>query len=307
MSGKQSPKRVAASVPKQFAPTQDPMFYPGSIADMPMQAVAPGGGNSILNAWIARDYQGPYETRYPTASDERLQVPDGQLTFDAEGKENPGGAFHSREAHAPGGGSGVTIGRGYDVGSRRESGVLEDLMGAGLSAEDAQAYADARGKKGKTASRYVKNNDLPDITLEQQKALFATSYAQEKSEVARISGKADTEKAYGAYDVDKGNPALRDLMVDLKFRGDYTPGSRRSVQELAANDDIEGLAANLGDRKKWASVPDDRFERRKAYAQEAADERQIERDLPLTFAAPIENAGNPDFDRFGRRKSDTPG
>jgi len=45
------------------------------------------------------------------AAEDKLRVPRGQLTFDAEGLDVPG-RFFSRVLHVPSGASGVTLGRG---------------------------------------------------------------------------------------------------------------------------------------------------------------------------------------------------
>ena len=132
------------------------MLFAGPLADLPMESVAqsPGGGNSLMRQWVAENHEGPYERAYGTPAEELLTVPDGQLTFDAEGTE--GGVYHSRTPHWPGGGSGVTIGRGYDLGQGRSAtSIVEDLTAAGLSPEAAQTYAGAANKKGNTARRHL--------------------------------------------------------------------------------------------------------------------------------------------------------
>ncbi|VVO35587.1 hypothetical protein [Pseudomonas fluorescens] len=69
-----------------------------------------------------------------------LKVPYGQLTFDVEGNDiedesHPLYRYFSRVVHWPGGASGITIGRGYDLGQRpapesdlRAAGVEEQLL-----------------------------------------------------------------------------------------------------------------------------------------------------------------------------------
>src|SRR5690606_15881110 len=54
----------------------------------------------------------------------------GGLTFDAEGTE--GGKYHSRVLHVPGPSSGLTIGRGYDMGSKSAGEITTDLVAAGV-------------------------------------------------------------------------------------------------------------------------------------------------------------------------------
>lgn len=252
-------------------------------------------GNAAVRDWIAQDHIGPYDSRFraPEALGENFQVDRGQLTFDAEGTE--GGRFHTREPHIPGvGASGLTIGRGYDIGQHSASQATTALTNAGLSTEQADAYAGAAGKTRGGAQQWLNNNgaELDEITPEQQKALFETTYQEMQDDVQRISDKPGVVSRYGELDLDEVDPAIRDILVDLRYRGDYTPNSRGGVQGLAASDDLEGLAAQMADRDAWSNVPNDRFERRRDYLQEAVEERRIEDALSPSFVIPgTEHAG----------------
>jgi hypothetical protein len=50
-----------------------------------------------------------------------LEVPKGKLTFDVEGNDIENSTWFSRKVHWPGGVSGITIGRGYDLGQQSNS------------------------------------------------------------------------------------------------------------------------------------------------------------------------------------------
>ncbi len=102
-----------------------------------------------------------------------------------------------------------------------------------------------------------------------QVALFLITYADEKAVVDRISAKPETVAAYGACVWAKTDQAVIDLLVDLKYRGDYTPDSRVLVQPLAARNDLAGLAQVMKVRGNWPNVPKDRFERRVAFLDKA--------------------------------------
>ena len=67
-----------------------------------------------------------------------LRVAKGQLTFDAEGREDPDSPWFSRKLHVPSESSGVTIGRGYDMKHRSAAQVERELSEAGVPAEDAR-------------------------------------------------------------------------------------------------------------------------------------------------------------------------
>lgn len=125
-------------------------------------------------------------------------MPVGQLTFDAEGLEKRG-PFFSRTAQVPGVFSGVTIGRGYDMGARSASEIIADLTAAGIDRATAERFAEARGLTGPQAKRFVKQKKLKqlEITPAQQKALFLIVYKELEGDVMRICKKADVVDTYG--------------------------------------------------------------------------------------------------------------
>ncbi|MES2638427.1 MAG: hypothetical protein V4850_03065 [Myxococcota bacterium] len=260
-----------------------------------------GGGNSMVRDWVSKQHEGTYDRQYGTQDQgENYNVSRGQLTFDAEGTE--GGRYHSRTAHRPPGASGVTVGRGYDVGQHSHAKTVADFVAAGIAPEQAEAYALAAGKTGDTAATWLENNKdtLAEISPEQQKTLFQSTYGEMANDVQRISDGASTQAAYGDVDLKTADPTVRDTLVDLRYRGDYTPNSRKKVQGLAADNDVAGLAALMNDKDQWANVPADRFARRAAYATQGAEEVQAQSNLLYTFAAPFDQVGNPNLGLDGR-------
>jgi hypothetical protein len=201
----------------------------------------------------------------PKKSKDPYKVEKGQLTFDAEGQE--GGRYHSRHAHWPGGNSGVTIGRGYDMGSRTSAGVYSDLVDAGVPSDVAHQYAGGAGLKGSGAGNWVGKHQsgIPEITPEAQNNLFSKTYGEQEAEVRRISEKPDAVKKYGAVCFDNLDPKIRDSLVDLKYRGDYTSRTRRFLQKAAADNDPDTFGKEMKDRSNWGSVPADRLNRRVDY------------------------------------------
>lgn len=196
-------------------------------------------------------------------TDPDLTVDQGQLTFDAEGTE--GGVYHSRSAHVPSDSSGVTIGRGYDMKTKDAAKIKKDLKAAKLADADAETFSKAAGLKGDAARKFIKDNKLVEITKLQQKDLFKISFSEEAAEVKRICEKPDVVATYGATDWDNLNAVIKDVLVDLKFRGDYTPESRKLIQKFVAQDDFDNFKKTLQDKDNWANVPKDRFERRSKY------------------------------------------
>jgi hypothetical protein len=216
---------------------------------------------STLALWLLAD------PRCHAGNPTDFQVPRGQLTFDAEGTE--GGKYHSRKPHVPSDNSGLTIGRGYDMKEREAEQVSRHLQQAGLMAEDAKAYAKGAGLSGAAARDFIKKNKLVEITPAQQKALFQISYEEIEADAKRISNKGDVVKLYGKTDWDKLHPAIKDLVVDLRFRGDYTPATRKLIQKAVAGNDLPAVAAVISEARHWKGGPDDRFRRRRDYARAA--------------------------------------
>lgn len=215
-------------------------------------------------------------TNHTNDTADPFHVDEGQLTFDAEGSE--GGKYHTRKAHWPGGASGVTIGRGYDLGAHTRAKIVEDLTATGVREADASKYAAAAGLKGNEAKTWLAKHkhDLVEITAEQQEELFETTYEEHLDDVKRISGryaknKAKPGKSAAAFEVDFDHvhPVIKDILVDLRYRGDYTPATRKHVQPAAIANDLVEMAAIMADPSLWNQVPRDRFERRKRYMQQA--------------------------------------
>lgn len=196
-----------------------------------------------------------------------LKVPRGQLTFDVEGNDIAGSVHFSRVAHWPGGLSGVTIGRGYDLGQRStpetdltEAGVPEPLfswlIGAkALKGQAAKSYLDGANERIKTFQ----------VTRKQQYKLFIPIYEFMESEVVRISGSPENIESYGLLNWGEIDNKIKDIAVDLIYRGDYTPSTRKLVQQSIVDNDISELRKSMADRSKWPGVPSDRFNRRANY------------------------------------------
>jgi len=72
-------------------------------------------------------------------------------------------------------------------------------------------------------------------------------------------------RTYGATDWEDLNRLIRDVLVDLRFRGDHHPESRRRVQPPVVANDLTSFRSIMTNRPFWISVPQDRFERRAAY------------------------------------------
>jgi hypothetical protein len=193
----------------------------------------------------------------------------GRLTFDAEGQE--GGRYHSRHLHIPSQSSGLTLGRGYDMKNRSRSEVRDDLVAAGVAPEKAALLSQAAGRSGAQAEEFVAENDLEDfeISWDQQRRLFEIEYERQTADARRLATKADVCRAYGDTDWDALDPVIREVLVDLRFRGDYTPSTRRFLQQHVARNDRAAFVAEMCDPARWPDVPGDRFRRRRDFCMGA--------------------------------------
>ena len=206
-------------------------------------------------------------------TDSLLRVAFGQKTFEAEGLETRGRYF-SRQITFPGGdSSGVTIGRGYDMGRRSQNQVMRELTQAGMSETDAAFLSQSAGFRGVRAKVFVNNNrDIaPEMSLEVQKKLFEDVTTPEMvNDIKRIFDKPDTVKAYGRPSWDSLSTAAQELVFDLRYRGDYTPTTRQRIQKLLVNQDYEGLRTVMNDTAYWRAlgVPEGRIVERQRIAAE---------------------------------------
>ena len=186
----------------------------------------------------------------------------------------------------PGAASGITIGYGYDMKERTrdevrrhltDSGVPDDLAkllstGAGVSRftkPDAPAFlqstVDFRGAK--VHFRYLQ------IDQPARDHLFEIVYRVYVEDVARICAKPDAVAAYGKPDWQALHPAIKAVLVDLRFRGDYSRESRQYIQKSVVKNDPVAFADQL---QRFLDDHDDvydsgitsRFERRIKFARQ---------------------------------------
>jgi peptidoglycan hydrolase-like protein with peptidoglycan-binding domain len=192
---------------------------------------------------------------------------EGIITFEAEGME--GGLYHSRILHVPGSWSGVTIGRGYDMGMKSTAKITRDLVSVSLDTSQAAALAKANTLKGEAAKQFIIENDLLDfqITPQQQKELFIITYKDEEKVAKEVCNRKAVVNEYGKCDWDNLNNKIKQIIVDLKYRGDYTRRSRKFLQPYIVDNDLVNFKKQMLDKNNWKSAPKDRFERRKAFLE----------------------------------------
>jgi len=192
----------------------------------------------------------------------------GLVTFNAEGKE--GGLHHSRSLHAAGSGSGVTLGRSYDVKEKSVGKIIRELSRVGVSVINAQKISKGHGLKGERARQFIVDNDLLDfsITPLQQKELFLISYAEIFADAKRVSRDAINVKKYGVVDWGKLDKRIKNIVVDVRYRGDYIPASRKVIQQSIVDNDFKAFKKSMKKKTFWVGtlgVPEVRFNERVAF------------------------------------------
>ena len=210
-----------------------------------------------------------------------LEPKKGRLTFRAEGNNIKSSRDYSKKIHWPGNSlscrkdhSGVTIGRGFDLGDRNQTSVLITLKKAGIENKKAEAISKGAKKKGCLAYNFVLENreSIEEITDIQQLRLFEITYKELEKDVERISKLRKNIRDYHSNPYTLPDLAwenipdkIKEVLIDLRYRGDYTPQARELIQKMAYDGDIEGFGKAISNRNFWIKVPKDRFNRRVEY------------------------------------------
>lgn len=142
----------------------------------------------------------------------------GQVTFDAEGNETSGSPYFSRHLHWPGGASGVTLGRGYDMRYRTSNTVYSDLTAAGVEPSLSRKFARGAGLYGQAARDFVHMNKYAFgmMSPEAQRVLFEDVIYPRYEEAA--------QRRYGIFIApdsvqwEELDERIRDVAVDFTYQ-----------------------------------------------------------------------------------------
>ncbi|MBY7666998.1 type VI secretion system tip protein TssI/VgrG, partial [Vibrio anguillarum] len=228
---------------KSYQPSHQthPSYSIGPVDGIVGQGTLLGLDEALMDGWVYENDE--MDLKW-------LTVPKGQLTFDAEGNDVEGNLYFSRVIHWPGNAkSGVTIGRGYDLGERNETEVYNDLFSSGVTHDIAVIISKGAGLKGIDADVYVKANKYKtEITRKSQHNLFLKIYpgyikrARDNYEkwttepnvsLANISNVNYVDKVqWGKLDSE-----IQDVIVDLVYQG-FTKGPRPMVYGMLNDKNI---------------------------------------------------------------------
>ncbi|TOD66167.1 hypothetical protein CGJ60_05560 [Vibrio parahaemolyticus] len=217
-----------------------------------------------------------------------LTVPKGQFTFDSEGDDNPSSPYFSRQAHVPNnsgvvvGRSGVTIGRGLDMGnpptgatgqSPSALNLRELFQKSGLMPELSNWLLSVEGIQKEAALESLNNSGLDNKTLtltrKQQHLMFKQVYAYMEDKTRILLTKPDVREKFGVVDWDNLSLNVRNVLVDLTYRGDNSPSTREVFVPALVNYNAQTFKAVMSNVKAWRrfDIPSGRFIARKEHLE----------------------------------------
>lgn len=152
--------------------------------------------------------------------DETPVIKRGHVTFNAEGSNDPKSPYFSRVLHWPGGASGVTIGRGYDMKLRTQEQVKSDLMASGVSEKAAVRFASGAGLRGEAAHKFVVENkiDFGKIDRDAEINLFNKVYPKYEADAATSYNIKVRQLNLKAPAWNSLDPKIREIVVDMTFQ-----------------------------------------------------------------------------------------
>ena len=162
-----------------------------------------------------------------------LIVPKGQLTFDSEGNDISDNIYFSRAIHWPGNSlSGVTLGRGYDIGNRSEAEVYNELINAFIDNDKAKKIAKGAGLKGDEAKSFVtaKKEEIGEITRKSQHYLFNNIFPSYEDRAIKNYNKWTKDKPE-KIDWESLDNKIKDVLIDFVYQG-FTQGERPMVKGM---------------------------------------------------------------------------
>ena len=202
--------------------------------------------NSAGTAWAAS---------YVTVATSTAFTRGQQFTFNQEG------GFVAAPYH-PSSNSGVTIAVGYDMKERSAASIVSDLVAAGVDRNTATKLSQAAGLTGTAADQFVRNNRRSTMTPAQGNALFLAIYAAKAEATHSVATSTAVVQLYGLTNWDALNQKIKDILIDMTFRGDYTVNTRMLIQKYVVNNDLAGFTKEMSIRADWLNVPIQRFNER---------------------------------------------
>lgn len=195
---------------------------------------------------------------------EVIYLESGQLTALGEGSDELTKYIHWPDTSA----SGVTLGKGYDIGSRTPDQVIKELTAAGMDKAQAIKISKGAGLKGNAARDFVQANkqSVGIISNPVQKKLLAMLMVvyESKAKSAATSTTADAQNTNargrevregvpaGTYVMTEQewnnlHPALVELLTDMIYQGGYYRYDRiAKINKILKDNDGDQIAQMKG-------------------------------------------------------------
>ncbi|EOL8970324.1 peptidoglycan-binding protein [Cronobacter dublinensis] len=216
--------------------------------------LSPSGLIQPMDQWFLEALKNARQPLWrPMVSSGPLQVREAQFTFDNEGADyitatdpfrpHPYHWF-SRILHWPNSAaSGVTLGRGYDMGNRSSGEIFATLRQAGIEEYKAILASKAAFLKGRNAASFVKVYGplFGKITHQQQIRLFEIAIQFYISEAKRIFN-GRKARMMSAITWEKMPVRLKDIYIDSLYQGCESAGE---FARLILLDDLKSVRLYL--------------------------------------------------------------
>ena len=154
---------------------------------------------------------------------------------------------------------------------RSSAEVYGALVAAGVTEDDARTLSKGAGKTRRKAQEFVAAHKEITISVEAQGALFNATYTEyiELTREAICSWTGRTGSACSTF-WNSLDPAIQDLLVDLRYRGDLTRWRwSNHLKSAVESGELDQVANVMDDTWRWRSVPTDRFQRRVDFLESA--------------------------------------
>ena len=140
-------------------------------------------------------------------------------------------------------GSGVTIGRGYDMSNRFRESIINDLSRSGVPIEQAKKISLAARLHNCDALSFVKKyrDEIGEITEAQQLNLFKITYPLYVADSIRFYKKYSSRDAVSW---DSLNSKIKDVFIDMKYQGAIKKSDVRYFEKNNIDDVIKYISSS---------------------------------------------------------------
>jgi hypothetical protein len=151
-------------------------------------------------------------------------------------------------------GSGVTIGVGYDLGQHTAQQIQADLKAVGVAPQTVAALsAEAGVTDPLQVQAFANSHTTLALSPSQAMNLYVNTYTQMALQVEDICASFAVVAKYGATNWNALNQRIKDVLVDMIYRGDYNSTTRQFFQADVAADNLSRFISDISNRNEFAS------------------------------------------------------